>query len=222
MYQAIIWIMTNSDIARTTLICSWLFASLATISITIQGLSIHQRRAHIGIDDCLLFTAYLVSVLLVAQTTWAVVDEGQGVHEADLSHSSQFGIIAKVCPDITPRIVARNWNTHIECIRKRNTLGRRELPPPSIRPSLHSKDIRRHWLDSAIYNDRHHTISCVRYCTLHNAATRMSTNISRMGSVFFLWWDTFIRGSRSYRSRAGHCHRDSACYYALEDKSTCS
>jgi hypothetical protein len=92
--------MAYSNIARTTLICSWLFAAFSTISIIIQALSIHQRRAHTGIDDYLLFTAYLLSVLLVAQTTWAVVDEGQGLHEADLSHHSHFGIVAKVCLNI--------------------------------------------------------------------------------------------------------------------------
>lgn len=93
--------MAYSDIARTTLICSWLFTGLATISITIQILSIHHRRM-IGIDDYLLFTAYLISVLLVAQTTWAVVDEGQGEHEDDVSNHSQFGIVAKVFPDNLP------------------------------------------------------------------------------------------------------------------------
>jgi hypothetical protein len=92
--------MAKSNIARTTLICSWLFAALATMSIIIQVLSIHARKARIGIDDYLLFTAYLVSVLLVGQTTWAVVDEGQGMHESDLSHHNQFGIVAKVCLDI--------------------------------------------------------------------------------------------------------------------------
>lgn len=118
--------MANSDFARTTLICSWLFAALATISIIIQVLSIHQRRAHVGIDDCLLFTAYLLSVLLVAQTTWAVVDEGQGMHEADLSHHSQFGVVAKVRPDIIPiHDCERSRGNDAERIRKRNSLGMR-------------------------------------------------------------------------------------------------
>lgn len=92
--------MAYSDIARTTLVCSWLFTGLATISMIAQVLSIHHRKA-IDIDDYLLFTAYLVSVLLVAQTTWAVVNEGQGEHEADVSHHSQFGVVAKVCTDTT-------------------------------------------------------------------------------------------------------------------------
>lgn len=92
--------MQNSGIARTTLICSWLFAGLATTSIIIQVLNVRKRSdgggRGFGIDDYLLFTAYLASVLLVAQTTWAVVDQGQGVHESDLSHHSEFGVVAKV------------------------------------------------------------------------------------------------------------------------------
>lgn len=96
--------MAYSDIAYSTLVCSWLFTGLATISIIAQVLSVHRRR-DIGIDDYLLFTAYFVSVLLVVQTTWAVVDEGQGEHEADVSHQSQFGIVAKVCPNTTPKYI---------------------------------------------------------------------------------------------------------------------
>lgn len=97
--------MANSDIARTTLICSWRFVALATISIIIQGPSIHQRRAHVGIDDWLLSTAYLVSVLLVSQTTWAVVDEGQGMHEAEFCPAVVGSVLLRVCVRVSIRFM---------------------------------------------------------------------------------------------------------------------
>ncbi|OKL55543.1 hypothetical protein UA08_09235 [Talaromyces atroroseus] len=88
--------MASSSIARTTLVCSWLFTALATLSVLIQVLHM-QKRHSVGLDDYILFIAFGISILLVAQTTWAVVDEGQGVPESELlGHPyDDFKIVAK-------------------------------------------------------------------------------------------------------------------------------
>jgi hypothetical protein len=57
----------------------------------------HKRRS-VGLDDYILFIAFVISIVLVAQTTWAVLDEGQGVPESELlnhPHGS-FTMVSKV------------------------------------------------------------------------------------------------------------------------------
>ena len=52
-----------------------------------------QRR--LDWDDLLTVLALVTTIALVAQTTWAIVCEGQDNHEAEVS-TSKFGLVAGV------------------------------------------------------------------------------------------------------------------------------
>jgi hypothetical protein len=99
----ILYVMASSTIGNTTLICSWLFTALAMVSIAIQALHIRERK---GADasDFFIFAAFFVSIFLVVQTTWAVLDEGQGVHQSNLE-TQQFAVVAKVSSHSSPVIL---------------------------------------------------------------------------------------------------------------------
>lgn len=86
--------MANSTIGNTTLICSWLFTALATVSIAIQALHIREMEGA-DISDYFILATFFISIFLVVQTTWAMLDEGQYVHESDLV-TQQFAVAAKV------------------------------------------------------------------------------------------------------------------------------
>ncbi|KAH8690657.1 hypothetical protein BGW36DRAFT_389127 [Talaromyces proteolyticus] len=85
--------MADLDIGKTTLVCSWFFTVLATASIVIQALHIRHVR-HSDLGDYLVLISFAIAVILVIQTTWAVLDKGQGVHESELV-SSDFATVAK-------------------------------------------------------------------------------------------------------------------------------
>lgn len=87
--------MVDQDIGRTTLVCTWFFTALATFSVVILALNIrHMRRSNLG--DYLVFISFAIALVLVIQTTWAVLDEGQGAHESELGRSGDFAVVAKV------------------------------------------------------------------------------------------------------------------------------
>ena len=46
-------------------------------------------------EDYALVTALLIAVILVAQTTWAILDEGQGRHISEVPRS-KLALVAKV------------------------------------------------------------------------------------------------------------------------------
>ena len=48
-----------------------------------------------GLDDYILIVAFLLSVALVIQTTWAIYDEGQDRHISEVPRT-QAALIAKV------------------------------------------------------------------------------------------------------------------------------
>ena len=51
-----------------------------------------------GWMDFILVVAFLMTLSLVIQTTWAIVDEGQGKHMPDIPESYAL-IVARVCCD---------------------------------------------------------------------------------------------------------------------------
>jgi hypothetical protein len=55
-------------------------------------------------DGCVC-TALLVGVLLVSQTTWAIIDEGGGQHQADISKPN-IASVAKVYPTVRRQTVS--------------------------------------------------------------------------------------------------------------------
>ncbi|KAF2230124.1 hypothetical protein EV356DRAFT_536682 [Viridothelium virens] len=73
--------------AVDTLILSWIFTFLATVSMLGFIWSRHLAKAHVGSDDLLLFAAYISSLGLVAVTTWAISLEGQAEHLDNLTRS---------------------------------------------------------------------------------------------------------------------------------------
>jgi hypothetical protein len=93
-----------TSLAKTTIVLSWLSVLLACTSSLAQlvWLRINKRMLSVG-DECVC-AALVVGILLVAQTTWAIVDEGAGKHQADLSQRN-IAAVAKVSntdPSVSP------------------------------------------------------------------------------------------------------------------------
>lgn len=90
------------NIPLITVVCCWLFTTLALSAVGIQLYVCSYIRRHVGIDDICLFSATIIAVILVIQTTWAVVDDGQGMH-ANGDSSNKLRLVAKVCRRMTVR-----------------------------------------------------------------------------------------------------------------------
>lgn len=85
----------SADIGPSTLICGWLFTAIALLCVvSLIWCKIHTRRGF-EIDDLLIIVATVVHVVLTAQITWSIVDEGQGKHAQDES-SVQLVLVVKV------------------------------------------------------------------------------------------------------------------------------
>ena len=82
------------NIAVITIICGWTFLLIALVSV---GLTLWARqfKGSYGLDDCVTILALATTIALVAQTTWAIVDEGQDKHEAKVS-KTKFALIVRV------------------------------------------------------------------------------------------------------------------------------
>ena len=52
-------------------------------------------KGHFGLDDCLTVLALAAAIALLAQTTWAIVDEGQDHHEVEVP-KTKFTLIVRV------------------------------------------------------------------------------------------------------------------------------
>lgn len=77
---AVNWTLTLLAFLAVLAICWFRFTFLGTI---------------IRPDDILILAAFLISTILVSLSTWAIVDEGQGSHQKDVS-ASQLETAAKV------------------------------------------------------------------------------------------------------------------------------
>lgn len=85
----------SENIGLITLVCSWTFTVIATLA---TGLSIRApipKQRSFRLEDCIQIAAYLVTVVLVAQITWAIVDESQDKHVTEIPRS-QLVLIANV------------------------------------------------------------------------------------------------------------------------------
>ena len=80
------------DLGRTTIVCSWIFTALAGVAVWAQFV---KARRFMQTDDFLIFGAFVIALVLVAQTTWAILDEGQGEHVIDESQT-HLALIARV------------------------------------------------------------------------------------------------------------------------------
>lgn len=52
-------------------------------------------RPKLGRDDYLTIIALAMTIALIAQTTWAIVDEGQDDHEGEVS-KTKFALVVRV------------------------------------------------------------------------------------------------------------------------------
>ena len=73
--------------AVNTLVLSWTFAFLAAVSMIGFIWSRHLSKVPTGLDDLLLFAAFIFSLVLLCVTTWAISLEGQGEHLDNLTQS---------------------------------------------------------------------------------------------------------------------------------------
>ena len=82
------------DLGTTTIVCGWVFATLSILSVSRSIRDRFHRRA-IGLDDWSLVFALVLAVALVAQTTWAILDEHQSEHISNTSRT-QIELLGKV------------------------------------------------------------------------------------------------------------------------------
>lgn len=84
----------STGLAHHTLAWSWSVTGLAGILLIFQVVIRHKQRSF-GVYDALTMVAWGIGVIMVIQTTWAIVDEGQGEHQQNLS-TSKVNRAAKV------------------------------------------------------------------------------------------------------------------------------
>ena len=102
----------NSAIGFITILCGWGFTSIALASIIFLILArrLHHGHYSLEVDDILLITAFIFTVLLISQTTWAIIDEGQGRHVADVSRT-QISLVARVGGFVISRVSKQRADT---------------------------------------------------------------------------------------------------------------
>lgn len=87
--------LANSTVATATIVCSYVFTAVAVLSVILHIVYTLKRHHRLHVDDYLIVSALILALALVAQITWAVIDEGQGQHLPNLARS-QLNIMAKV------------------------------------------------------------------------------------------------------------------------------
>jgi len=98
--------LRGSGVALATIVCSYIFTGLASLSIFIHVSKRFQLLHRAALEDYLILLAFMFALALVGQTTWAVFDEGQGQHMSKVT-PGHFEIIAKVrstTKDFLPQI----------------------------------------------------------------------------------------------------------------------
>ena len=83
------------NIALITIVCGWTFVWFALLSVSLLIWARRIRNTHLRLDDYLTIVALATTIALVAQTTWAIVCEGQDNHETEVS-SSKFELVVRV------------------------------------------------------------------------------------------------------------------------------
>lgn len=85
------------NIALITIICSWIFLFIALLGVILLLWNRRIRKVGLGLGDYLTILALATTIALAAQTTWAIGDEGQDQHQAELS-SKKLAVIVRVGP----------------------------------------------------------------------------------------------------------------------------
>lgn len=83
------------NIALITIVCSWTFLMIALLGVSLLIWSRRIGKIGLGLDGYLTILALAMTVALIAQTTWAIVDEGQDDHEAEISRT-KFALVIRV------------------------------------------------------------------------------------------------------------------------------
>jgi len=84
-----------TPLARTTIIVSWLMVGLACMSTIAQLVWLRTKKLNFSVADGCICVALVIGIALVAQTTWAIVDEGAGKHQTDLA-AGNVAAVAKI------------------------------------------------------------------------------------------------------------------------------
>ena len=87
----------NANVGPATLACGWLFAGLAlgTTGLMMWARSILRRS--LASDDYILVAANVLALILTIQTTWAIVDEGQGKHTLGMPRTTIILVVKVSC-----------------------------------------------------------------------------------------------------------------------------
>lgn len=83
------------NIALITIVCGWTFVGVALLSVSLLIWARRLRKLGLDLGDYPTILAFVTNIALVAQTTWAIVCEGQDDHEAELSRS-KFALVVRV------------------------------------------------------------------------------------------------------------------------------
>ena len=83
------------DIALITIVSSWTFLVIALLGVSLLIWSRRKKKMGLGLDAYLTTLALATTIALIAQTTWAIVDEGQDNHEAEISRT-KFALVVRV------------------------------------------------------------------------------------------------------------------------------
>lgn len=84
------------NIGLITIACGWTFVGFSLLGVSLLIWSQRIKNIGLGLDSYLMTLALVTTTALIAQTTWAIVCEGQGDHEAELSRT-EFVLVVRVC-----------------------------------------------------------------------------------------------------------------------------
>ena len=81
------------NVALITLVCGWLFTALAILTVILLWWARRLRKLSFWKENYLLIGALLVSIALVIHTSWAIVEEGLGRQQKDLTTRHRASLI---------------------------------------------------------------------------------------------------------------------------------
>lgn len=104
---------------------------LACVSTIAQILWLSRfKKSSPSVGDVCVWAAFVVGIVLVAQTTWAIIDEGSGKHQSDIEQQS-LAAIAKVNHKTASSLYLTNNQTVSHC--QRGSLGNMQRLDPCFR-----------------------------------------------------------------------------------------
>lgn len=83
------------NIALITIACSWTFLVIALLGVSLLLWVRRRKKSRLDPDDYMIILALAATIALIAQTTWAIVDEGEDDHEAAIQRT-KFALIVRV------------------------------------------------------------------------------------------------------------------------------